>query len=477
LFFGAITLFVFSAGLLPGCGGGGGPQGGLAGSVTDVDGRSVVGAQVASDGNTTTSLSNGTFVLPGLNEGFHQVTASTIVNGHRWSGTTTVDLVGAYQNRSTNIVISDDRFHASVGGSVIDPSGFPLEGAKIFVGGPFGSTMAVTDRNGEYLVDKLTPGATYTVTASLAGFKNDTKSIHLDPNQDAALSFALAAGSNLPKFNGPTGLVAQAWTVADTVTRAASQNKKGDVYDWLRHFYRHKRGLPDRPQARAIDRKPSRAGRSTPPGSVIEIDLFWNYEEDAQLFGYAIKRALSVSALPGADVTAVLRDPLAAAFFDADSALTPDLEYSYTVHKLDTIRFPATGEIGDPSAPVTANPLSPIRGQSPTQGQDVVGTPVFRWNAVNGAAAYQIYIWDEFPSLMFDPNLPNEPNASQPIWPSDPSNPGTALINTPATQLTYQGPPLVPGRTYYWLVVALDSTNPSTLNAISASQIAKFVKR
>ena len=96
---------------------------------------------------------------------------------------------------------------------------------------------------------------------------------------------------------------------------------------------------------------------------------------------------------------------------------------------------------------------------------------------MNGAAAYQLYVWDEFPSLMFDPNLPNEPNASQPIWPTDPSNPGSALVTAPATSVTYQGPALQAGRTYYWLVVALDTANPANTTALSASQIAKFVKR
>jgi hypothetical protein len=78
---------------------------------------------------------------------------------------------------------------------------------------------------------------------------------------------------------------------------------------------------------------------------------------------------------------------------------------------------------------------------------------------------------------MYDPNLPNEPNASQPIWPTDPSNPGNALITAPATSASYKGPALLVGHTYYWLVVALDSTTSSNLSAISASQIAKFVKR
>ena len=63
------------------------------------------------------------------------------------------------------------------------------------------------------------------------------------------------------------------------------------------------------------------------------------------------------------------------------------------------------------------------------------------------------------------------------IWPSDPGNPGTALITAPATSTTYKGPALTAGHTYYWLVAALDTTDPNNVGTISASQIAKFVKR
>lgn len=474
-----LALFVLIVSLIiagSGCGGGGGgPRGDLTGTVTDVDGRSVAGANVSSGFHSATSLSNGTFTMSGLKEGFQTITATVDVKGHRWSGQTVVDLVGAYQNRSTNIVISDERYQASLGGAVIDPNGFGLEGAKVFIGGPFGSTMAVTDGNGNYQADRLTPSTTYTVTASLAGFKNDTRTVHLDPNQNAALSFALTAGSNSGTLPAPAGVTAQSWTLADTVTRVAQYGQKGTIFDWLKHFYRHKRGLPDGPVAKMIEHRPT--GRLSPAGSVVEVDLFWTYASDPQLFGYAIKRGLSASASPGAEITAILRDPLSSAFFDVDPLLTPNVSYTYTVHSLDTVKFPADGTIGTASAPITADPFSPIGAVSPINGAGASGTPLFKWSAVNGAAAYQLYVWDEFPTLMFDPSLPNEPGATQPIWPVDPSHPGNALITAPATSASYQGPALQAGHTYYWLVVALDSTNPANVATLSASQISKFMKQ
>jgi hypothetical protein len=457
--------------VLYGCGGGGSTTGAITGVITDVDGRAVPGATVAVGSNGTTSLSNGTFTLGNVKDGFQTVVAATDIDGHRWSGQSDVDVVGGESNRSLNIVVSDERFHGVIAGTVIDPFGFGLEGAKVFVRGALGSTLAITDRNGNYEVRRLTPGVTYTVTASLAGFVNDTKSVSVAANQTTSASFALANGSAQGPIPGPTTLVAQAWTVADTVTRAESKEK--GVYDWLKQLYRKKRGLPNGPQAKRIEVEPK--GRLTPPGSVIEIDLFWDYQSEVDLFGYAIRRATGSGALAGSQPIAVLRDPLTSVFFDVDPELTPDVVYHYTVHRLDTIEFPNTGVIGPPSPEATANPLGPVQATNPSQGASIGGDPLFQWTSVNGAVAYQVYVWDRFPALLFDPSNPNEPAAVPPVWPADLSAPGPSLVDAPVTQVRYAGPALQSGRTYYWMVVAVDSKDQQNIGALSASRIMKFV--
>ena len=77
------------------------------------------------------------------------------------------------------------------------------------VGGPVSSTIAFADGNGNYEVKKLTPGVTYTVTASLAGFVNDTKTVHVDPNATSAASFALAVGTSQGQMPAPVNLIAR----------------------------------------------------------------------------------------------------------------------------------------------------------------------------------------------------------------------------------------------------------------------------
>src|SRR5258708_3292971 len=226
-----------------GCGGSGGPKGTLTGVVTDGDGSFVAGANVRVGPVNTTSVSNGSFELHEIAEGFQVVHADIDIQGHHWSGQSAVDISGGERNRNINVVVSDDRFQASIAGAVIDPSGFGLPGAKVFVAQQYSSTLAIADRLGNYEVKQLTPGVTYAVTASLAGFVNETKQVHVDTSSTSAASFALQVGTSQGQMPAPVGLASQTWTVADFVSRSASPNK--NVYDWLKAVYRKKRGLPD----------------------------------------------------------------------------------------------------------------------------------------------------------------------------------------------------------------------------------------
>jgi hypothetical protein len=455
--------------VIVGCGSGGGTQlAGLTGVVTDGEGRAVVGATVTSGTQTTQSLTNGTFVLSSVQEGFRLVQASTTISGAKWTGETMVDVVGSEQNRSTNIIVSAENTQGQIQGSVIDPQGFGVPGAKVFFAGPLGSTLAVADDNGNYTARRIPGGFTYQVTASFAGLVNQTLSVHVTAKQTASASFALGSGNSQGAIPAPTNVAAQAWTVADTVTRATESGTPQGLYDWLKHVYRQKRGLPDKPQAKNV--RLTKTSRLWPTASVVEIDLFWDFQSFNDLFGYAIKRGTNQSPL---DVTAIVRDPLTSVFFDVDPLLTPDVTYKYTVHRLDTIDFPANGTIGPASSIVTATPLNRLLTTAPAQSAQTNATPVFQWQAVNGAKGYQIYVWDKFPALLFDPNNPNEPAAVQPVWPQNLNSPGSSFV-TSGTSVTYQGPALQSGHTYYWMVVAVDSTNQNSIGALSGSPLRHF---
>src|SRR5262249_24528805 len=156
------------------------------------------------------------------------------------------------------------------------------------------------------------------------------------------------------------------------------------------------------------------------------------------LFGYLIRRGTSANSL--SDI-AVARDSVAHAFFDLDSALTPNVSYFYTVHALDTIDFPDNGLVGAASSVVNAKPFPPEHTKSPSQGSAISGKPLFKWTAVSGAANYQIYLFDRFPDLFSS----TDPNGVVSIWQG-----GNSLVPGSKTQQQYDGPSLTPGHTYYW---------------------------
>jgi hypothetical protein len=193
--------------------------------------------------------------------------------------------------------------------------------------------MAVANNNGFYRLPALTPSVTYTVTASLAGYINDTKSLHVDPGDTTVSNFRLVPGTPQGSIEAPSNVVAQAWTVSSVITRADTRTQ--NVIELMKRHYRRLRGLPANPSNPARRRQ---ASRVTPDGSLIEVDLFWTYQAFEDLFGYAIKRATRPQGLTDPNVeTAIARDPLTSVFFDIDYLLTPDITYYYTVHRLETI--------------------------------------------------------------------------------------------------------------------------------------------
>ncbi len=428
----------------------------LTGIVTDVDGSPVVAAKVIIGGRNTLTVSNGSWELYDIRPGYNRVQAEMVINGQQWTGETQVDVSGGEHNRNVNVVISDRRFHGIIEGYVLDNSSRPVSEAKVFVGGPISSTLAIADSNGFYRVPTLTPDVTYTVTASLSGYINDTKSLHVDRNGTTTASFRLVPGTPQGSIPAPQNVVAQAWTVSSEVFRAADTRTQG-VYELLKRHYRRLNGLPENPkQASRIERR--HQSRVTPDGSLIEIDLFWDYEAFEDLFGYAIRRATRESGLtdPQAE-TAIVRDPLTRVFFDVDYLLTPDITYYYTVHRLETVDFPPNGLIGPPSRIVNAAPLQPIYAESPPHTQ-VVANPVFGWSAASRVSTYRVYLWESFPELLSD----TDPDGVRNIWTSGNSTSGRSI--------NYTGPALRAGHTYYWMVVGETSDN----SALTASEISKF---
>ncbi|HZO91221.1 MAG TPA: carboxypeptidase-like regulatory domain-containing protein [Chthonomonadaceae bacterium] len=485
----AVALLVLLAGAigLNGCGGGSGSSGGsnnppppatrsvVSGAVTDPTGLAIVGAAVNLNGQTATSTQAGTYVIPNVPAGIGTISATATVNGQRWSGQNTVEVISGESNTSNiNLVLSPDNQQGAITGTVRDAQGRGLAGAKVFAATAVSSVYTIAGNNGSYTLSHL-PAGQYTLTASLAGFLNQTVTnvaVAASATPTTA-SFTLNTSNGNSTVPAVTDLAVLSLTLPDTPTRAASHNQNDLALNAIRWFILKRRGLLGRRAAdpRKITLLHQVKTRATPTGSIIENDLFWQYTELNNLFGYTVLRSINTDTqfVP----IALLRDPLAFRFADLDAVLTPDVTYFYSVARLDTINFPNNGAEGPPAEPpVAARPLGPLALTSPNEGATSAGPPTFAWSAVPRAQRYQILVYDRFPTLAADISQPgNDPNAVLPIWPADANNPGTSLVDAPATSQLYQGPALQPGTRYFWTVLAFDQAN----SAVSISPIRSFV--
>jgi hypothetical protein len=287
--------------------------------------------------------------------------------------------------------------------------------------------------------------------ASAPGFLNDRKTVSVVAGQITPASFALGVAS-VPA--APTNLEAVVWTQPRGVTRSTSP----EVANALEAI---KRLLdPRRARRHAIS-------RATPAGSLIEVDLTWDFVEDSRRLGYGIYRGRSANpaSLPD-NAIAFLRDPLADLFADLDLSLTPGVTYYYQIVAVGANFDPDTGAgASEPSNTASATPLEPmsIFPSFPAQGATIsTSTPTLRWDRLNGASYYQVLLFEGFPDINRDP-----------LWPTDLNNPGNSRVSHPNNSTVYTGPALQPGQTYYWVVVAFSADG----SARSISPLWKFTYR
>lgn len=484
--------------LLNGCGGsvstpppnpGPNPQsnGLVSGTVTDINGAPIVGATVTIGGQSTTTTQEGNYqifnitVPAGQNSAIYTVKASKTINGRQWSGQNTIEVLnGDAFTSNANVVMSDVSTQATITGTVRDINGRPLVGARVFVapgpvtdqqtGGHFFTSLssftAYTDTNGNYTIQALptltangTPTtATYTATASFAGYINQTFSnLTFRAGLTSQLNFTLTPGgsSTLPTVSGFT---ADAFTVPLVPTRAANSDRLQRAYEDIKHYILQKQGLAGHrtPDPRKVVLRYAAHTRSAPAGSMVECDLFWDYQQINNLLGFDILRSANDN-IHFASV-ALLRDPLGDRYADQDPSLTPNTIYFYSIAPVDTINFPQNGQEGQPTSPVQLSPLGPISVLSPVSMQTTSATPTLTWTGVSAAGQYTVLLYNQFPDYQSDTNGIS-PILSQ---------------ITASTSYTISSP-LPPG-TYYWAVIAQYTPPSSNVGyAFSVSPIGSFV--
>jgi hypothetical protein len=470
--------------IFQGCGGKGPSKVSVvSGTVSDINRNMIVGAKVWVEDKETVSLQTGTYRLPDVPSGWQTIWAQAKINGETWIGSTAVEVLRNEPTMNAHIVLAPLRQTTDIRGRVRDDTNHPVKGARVLLttrlinppketsayDGPYGSIVAVTDRYGEYVLRNVPVGLKATIAASKVGFYNDERSITTARGQ--IINFTLEPSNLQYKIQPPILDAIEAYTMPDTITKSGVE------------AYRAVQAITSPRFLRYYSKRNSLPTRSTPRGSLIEIDLYWNALDinySDEIAGYGIYRRTRAGLEKAIDF---VRDPYANFYSDTDIAITPYTNYSYAVTTVD-VEFLDIYNQPDPYAEseksnwLDIRPLGPLQAQSPNQGETVDPKPLFKWSSVPEAAYYKVFVYDEFPTLAADPSRdytsPTPPPGvvTLPIWPRT-LNSTETTVSAGTTSLRYNGPALVPGRTYYWLVMAKDKKD----TAFSYSELRHFTVR
>jgi hypothetical protein len=315
-------------------------------------------------------------------------------------------------------------------------------------------------------------GRSAVIAASKVAFENDE--VQIDEITDGmTIDFELNP-SSLETPDAPILDAIESWTMPNPSVRSLSTQTtaEGNPYDAVR-AYTSKKFRASLGSRKSPDASPF-ALRSTPIGSLIEIDLYWNALDvnlSRTLAGYGIYRRNDTR-----DQSLALdfvRDPYANFYGDMGGEITPDTSYYYRVSAvnvefLDRWNEPIDEAESNWSNEMSVTPLGSLRETAPTNGASVTGDPLFSWQTIPRATMYSVYVYAEFPSIPLDPggDYGGSPPSYGvfPIWTSDWEN---------VDSVRYAGPALQANHTYYWIVTAVDTTE----TAYSYGELRSFVAR
>jgi len=478
----AVVMSLAFTALLQGCGGERKRLSVVSGTISDINRNPIVGASVrVDDEHQTQSLSTGTYRLEGVESGWRTVWASVEINGETWIGSTAAEILRDEPTMNVHIVLAPVSETTEIRGYVEDDAGHPIGGARVLLttrllsppedtdayDGPYGSMVAITNEDGEYRLENVPVGLKATIAASKVGFYNEEKAITTaSPNQP--VEFILQKSDLEYRMEPPAFDAVESYTMPDTITRSDP-----DAFKAIR-------AITSPRYWQAIAKQKQVMTRTTPPGSLIEIDLYWNaldVNDSTEIAGYGIYRGSAPATAKSIDF---VRDPYANFYSDTDIAITPYVDYYYAVTAVD-VEFLDESNNPDPRAEseksnwLGIRPLGQLRADSPAQGAGASETPLFDWSPLLGAAFYKVFVYDEFPTLAADPSrdytspVPPPGVVTLPIWPRT-INSDETRVEAGTTSIRYAGPALAPGKTYYWVIMAKDESE----YAVSYSQLRHF---
>ena len=453
--------------VIAGCGGGGGGDYGgpppapdtiVIGKVVSSDGNPAPGARVTVQyaGSSDTTLAGGGYRLVNVPSGVQRLYATATINGAGYSGTTQVLAVPHATVSNANILIAPNSRQATVDGQVVDNNGRSIEGARVFLAnnapssGNVMSDVAFTDRSGFFSLQRIpATGANYSLAVSTLGFENLTLNVNgLTAGEHRSLTTIQLS----PSFNQgalvPQNVAAEAFTqpgaAPTSELKAHSAQQTASAYEGVRRLASPKYAARIASNAHAASRITSQHVKSKAAGSgdyAIEMDVFFDETSRDSLSGFRIYNSADTNAVTPYDF---LQDPLTNIYVDLDPLYTPDRQFNFAVSAINT-----DGTETQKSPTVSVVPLGRVYLNQPA-AFSVHNSPVtVAWTQVNGAQAYDIYVYNQFPSVQTAPVV--------------------TVSNIAASQSSQTLTTLGPGS--YWIVVAATADSGAE---VSLTQFTPF---
>src|SRR5580765_7447097 len=122
-------------------------------------------------------------------------------------------------------VAQDSSVKGNLGGTVVDPTGAVVPGAKVTLSGPTGTQTINSENDGNFLFSRLVPG-TYSLKVEKQGFKvADAKGVQVEVGRTANLKMQLQPGAATETVE----VSAEAVTV-DTASTTSGSNLSDTFY-------------------------------------------------------------------------------------------------------------------------------------------------------------------------------------------------------------------------------------------------------
>lgn len=405
----------------------------VTGSVVDADFNPVRGATVRAAGQTTYTSETGAYQFTGLPEDEVEIIAELRDGNLLFRGRTWVFNSPRSQQRSANIIMAAESDLATLRGTVRDRDGFVLQGATVFAYfGTGSSTRVFTDRNGEFILRDLVANVTYTISASGQSYRSDQTNVVLNNGETRTLNFTLD-NPGLPNLVPPQNVGITSWVSYPGDNRGPGEPT---AMDWMKsHMDKGK------------DRTFAPRSRNVRNDMIVEVELFWDQQQFEDLLGFGVYRATGFTT--NVQALDFYFDPLAPYYQDV--GLNPNSSYSYALTTLATLYPDYNQTESDFSDVVGVYTLDLLRVNGVT---GTFSNPTFNWQGGTGAEEYIVYVFDRYPDIGINY-----------IW-SNENNPTTG------TSLTYNGPTLQAGRTYYYIVLG----GYDFFSARTISQVESFIR-